>query len=81
MERRTFMKYTAAAGASLMLHPFEILAINPSEKIKLAQVGKQTQFTIGYKTPVWLRVCLPLPLQTHFIIIEFVRIRWRRNGI
>jgi predicted dehydrogenase len=39
MERLTFLKYTAAAGASLMLHPFESFAIPPNGKIKLAQVG------------------------------------------
>ncbi|WP_416438160.1 Gfo/Idh/MocA family protein [Phnomibacter sp. MR] len=39
MERRNFMKYTVAAGASLMLHPFESFAIQPGSKIKLAMVG------------------------------------------
>ncbi|MFM2364050.1 MAG: hypothetical protein RLZZ316_2952 [Bacteroidota bacterium] len=39
MERRSFVKYTAAAGASLMLHPFSSLAATPGTKIKLAQVG------------------------------------------
>ncbi|MBL7742018.1 MAG: Gfo/Idh/MocA family oxidoreductase [Chitinophagaceae bacterium] len=39
MERRTFMKYTAAAGASLMLHPFESFAIPLGKKIRLALVG------------------------------------------
>lgn len=39
MERRSFMKYTAAAGASLMLHPFETFAISPDQKMKLAMVG------------------------------------------
>jgi predicted dehydrogenase len=39
MERRTFMKYTAAAGASLMLHPFEPFASNPAKKLRLALVG------------------------------------------
>lgn len=39
MERRTFMKFTAAAGASLMLHPFESFAITPGKKIRLALVG------------------------------------------
>lgn len=39
MERRTFMKFTAAAGASLMLHPFESFAIPPGKKIRLALVG------------------------------------------
>ena len=39
MERRVFMKYTAAAGAALMLHPFEPFAITSAAKIKLALVG------------------------------------------
>lgn len=39
MERRTFLGYTAAAGASLMLHPFESFASATDGKIKLAQVG------------------------------------------
>ncbi len=39
MERRTFLGYTAAAGASLLLHPFESFAIPAGAKIKLAQVG------------------------------------------
>jgi predicted dehydrogenase len=39
MERRTFMKYTAAAGAALMLHPFEPFATMPNKKIRLALVG------------------------------------------
>ena len=39
MERRTFMKYTAAAGASLMLHPFAAFAIKPGAKLKIALVG------------------------------------------
>lgn len=40
MERRSFVKYTAAAGASLMLHPFTSFAeANPGQKIKLALVG------------------------------------------
>src|SRR5687768_14795285 len=39
MERRTFMKFTAAAGASLMLHPFESFAIPAGKKIRLALVG------------------------------------------
>ena len=39
MERRTFMKFTAAAGASLMLHPFESFAIPPGKKLRLALVG------------------------------------------
>ena len=39
MERSTFLKYTAAAGASLMLHPFESFAIRPGPKTRLALVG------------------------------------------
>ncbi len=39
MERSTFLKYTATAGASLMLHPFESFAIPPGKKIRLALVG------------------------------------------
>ncbi|MGK2862230.1 MAG: Gfo/Idh/MocA family protein [Chitinophagaceae bacterium] len=39
MERRTFMKFTAAAGASLMLHPFESFTIPPGKKLRLALVG------------------------------------------
>jgi predicted dehydrogenase len=39
MERSTFLKYTAAAGASLMLHPFESFAISPGKKLRLALVG------------------------------------------
>lgn len=39
MERRTFVKYTAAAGASLMLHPFEMFGRPAAGKIRLAQVG------------------------------------------
>jgi predicted dehydrogenase len=39
MERRTFMKYTAAAGAALMLHPFDSFATIPNKKIRLALVG------------------------------------------
>jgi len=39
MERRSFVKYTAAAGASLMLHPFSSLAAASGKKIRLAQVG------------------------------------------
>lgn len=38
MERRKFLGYTAAAGASLMLHPFESFAFTGT-KIKLALVG------------------------------------------
>ena len=39
MERRNFVKYTAAAGASLMLHPFSSFAISADTKIKVALVG------------------------------------------
>jgi predicted dehydrogenase len=39
MERRSFVKYTAAAGASLMLHPFSSIAAASDTKIKLAMVG------------------------------------------
>ncbi len=39
MERRKFLGYTAAAGAALMLHPFESFAIPPGKKIRLALVG------------------------------------------
>jgi predicted dehydrogenase len=39
MERGTFIKYTAAAGAALMLNPFDLLAGNNGTKIRLAQVG------------------------------------------
>jgi predicted dehydrogenase len=39
MERRNFVKYTAAAGASLMLHPFSSFAIGADTKIKVALVG------------------------------------------
>jgi predicted dehydrogenase len=39
MERSTFLKYTATAGASLMLHPFEPFALSTDQKIKVAQVG------------------------------------------
>ncbi|HEX6848523.1 MAG TPA: Gfo/Idh/MocA family oxidoreductase, partial [Chitinophagaceae bacterium] len=39
MERRSFVKYTAAAGASLMLHPFTSFAAGSDTKIKLALVG------------------------------------------
>lgn len=39
MERRKFLGYTAAAGAALMLHPFESFALPKAGKIKLAQVG------------------------------------------
>ena len=39
MERSTFLKYTAAAGASLMLHPFSSFATGTDTKIKVALVG------------------------------------------
>jgi len=39
MERRKFLGYTAAAGAALMLNPFESFALPPGGKIRLAQVG------------------------------------------
>lgn len=39
MERGQFIKYTAAAGAALMLNPFELFANNGDKKIRLAQVG------------------------------------------
>ncbi len=39
MERRSFVKYTAAAGAALMLHPFSAIASGSSTKLKLALVG------------------------------------------
>ncbi|MFT3845983.1 MAG: Gfo/Idh/MocA family oxidoreductase [Lacibacter sp.] len=39
MERRSFVKYTAAAGASLMLHPFTSLASHSGNKLRLALVG------------------------------------------
>lgn len=39
MERRKFLGYTAAAGAALMLHPFESFALPNGGKIRLAQVG------------------------------------------
>jgi predicted dehydrogenase len=39
MERRKFLGYTAAAGAALMLHPFEGFAFTAGQKIKLALVG------------------------------------------
>jgi predicted dehydrogenase len=39
MERKTFVKYTAAAGAALMLKPFEGLAGFGDKKVLLAQVG------------------------------------------
>jgi predicted dehydrogenase len=39
MERRKFLGYTAAAGAALMLNPFEGFAFTPGKKIRLALVG------------------------------------------
>ena len=39
MERGKFIKYTAAAGAALMLNPFELFANKNGAKIRLAQVG------------------------------------------
>lgn len=39
MDRRKFLGYTAATGASLMLNPFEGFSLNSDKKIKLAQVG------------------------------------------
>lgn len=39
MERRTFVKYTAAAGASLLLNPLTSLASPTGKKIRLAQAG------------------------------------------
>jgi predicted dehydrogenase len=39
MERKTFVKYTAAAGAALMLKPFEGLAGFGDKKVLLAQAG------------------------------------------
>ncbi len=38
MQRRKFLVYTAAAGAALMLHPFETFAYN-GKKIRLAMIG------------------------------------------
>ncbi len=38
MQRRKFLGYTAAAGAALMLHPFESFAFN-GKKIRLAMIG------------------------------------------
>lgn len=38
MQRRKFLGYTAAAGAALMLHPFETFAYN-GKKIRLAMIG------------------------------------------
>ncbi len=39
MERRTFVKYTAAAGASLMLNPFSSLGNLGAAPVRLALVG------------------------------------------
>jgi len=39
MERRKFLGYTAAAGAALMLHPFDSFAFSTDAKLRLAQVG------------------------------------------
>ena len=39
MERREFMKYTVAAGASLLLEPLASLGASPANKMKLAMVG------------------------------------------
>lgn len=39
MERRKFVKYTAVAGAALMLNPFEAFSFHLDKKIKLALVG------------------------------------------
>ena len=39
MERNTFIKYTAAAGASLMLNPFKPFAYTGDKKLRIAQVG------------------------------------------
>ena len=39
MERRKFLGYTAAAGAALMLNPFEGFAFTPGKKIRLVLVG------------------------------------------
>ncbi len=38
MQRRKFLGYTAAAGAALMLHPFESFAYN-GKKIRLGMIG------------------------------------------
>src|SRR5262245_15104428 len=38
MERRQFLGYTAAAGAALMLRPFETFAMG-DQKIRLAMIG------------------------------------------
>lgn len=39
MKRRRFIHYTAASGAALLLQPLSSLAVNQTEKIKLALVG------------------------------------------
>ncbi len=39
MERNTFLKYTVATGASLMLNPFKPFAFTGDKKIRIAQVG------------------------------------------
>jgi predicted dehydrogenase len=39
MERLKFIRYSAAAGAALMLHPFEGLALTAEKKTRLALVG------------------------------------------
>ncbi|HEX5651845.1 MAG TPA: Gfo/Idh/MocA family oxidoreductase [Chitinophagaceae bacterium] len=39
MERRAFVRYTAAAGAALMLNPFESFAGLPARKLRLVMVG------------------------------------------
>ena len=45
MERRSFVKYTAAAGAALMLHPFSAIASGSATKLKLALVGTGSRGT------------------------------------
>ena len=39
MQRRDFVKYTAATGAALMLNPLSTLALDANKKIKVALVG------------------------------------------
>lgn len=39
MERKTFLGYTAASAASLMLHPFESFALSGNAKARVALVG------------------------------------------
>lgn len=39
MQRRKFIRYTAASGAALMLHPLQSLAASQNKKVKLALVG------------------------------------------